>query len=169
MQRTKWIERRFEKIEDNGLLPGIIERLDGTYARLLYKIDGHSNERLSLGNNGSWSVKEEIGHLSDLEPLWYRRVKELINDKTLLSAADMSNEKTHKAHHNEKEIVILLKDFRIQRDKLIYSLRKLSDEDLLKTAIHPRLQTPMRIIDLAFFVAEHDDHHLAQMSYLISL
>ena len=30
----------------------------------------------------------------------------------------------------------------------------------------PRLGTPMRLVDLAFFVAEHDDHHLAQITFL---
>ena len=34
---------------------------------------------------------------------------------------------------------------------------------------HPRLGTPMRLIDLAFFVAEHDDHHLAQITHLANL
>jgi hypothetical protein len=37
----------------------------------------------------------------------------------------------------------------------------LKDDQLLNTALHPRLKIPMRIVDLAYFVAEHDDHHLA--------
>jgi hypothetical protein len=32
MRRTPWFERRFAAIDDNGLLPGILERLE---ARLL--------------------------------------------------------------------------------------------------------------------------------------
>jgi hypothetical protein len=32
--------------------------------------------------------------------------------------------------------------------------------------VHPRLQQPMRVVDMAFFVAEHDDHHLARMTQL---
>jgi predicted short-subunit dehydrogenase-like oxidoreductase (DUF2520 family) len=31
----------------------------------------------------------------------------------------------------------------------------------VRTSLHPRLKRPMRLIDLCFFVAEHDDHHLA--------
>jgi hypothetical protein len=34
MRRTPWFERRFAAIDDNGLLPGILERLEGTTARL---------------------------------------------------------------------------------------------------------------------------------------
>jgi hypothetical protein len=35
-----------------------------------------------------------------------------------------------------------------------------------RTALHPRLKTKIRVIDLAFFIAEHDDHHLARISEL---
>jgi hypothetical protein len=45
----------------------------------------------------------------------------------------------------------------------------LTDEDLDKSSLHPRLMKPMKIIDLAFFVAEHDDHHLAQITFLTKL
>jgi hypothetical protein len=27
--------------------------------------------------------------------------------------------------------------------------------------LHPRLKQPMRLVDHLYFVAEHDDHHLA--------
>jgi hypothetical protein len=35
-----------------------------------------------------------------------------------------------------------------------------------RTALHPRLNVRIRVIDLVFFIAEHDDHHLAQISEL---
>jgi len=39
------------------------------------------------------------------------------------------------------------------------------DETLIfKSALHPRLKTPMRTMDLFLFVAEHDDHHLARIT-----
>jgi|GEM_PF-4393916 len=37
----------------------------------------------------------------------------------------------------------------------------------IHTALHPRLKTPMRIVDLAYFVAEHDDHHLSRIRELV--
>ena len=36
--------------------------------------------------------------------------------------------------------------------------------DIFRTALHPRLETPMRMMDLFYFVAEHDDHHLARIT-----
>ena len=35
-----------------------------------------------------------------------------------------------------------------------------------RTALHPRLKEQIRVIDLVFFIAEHDDHHLARISEL---
>jgi hypothetical protein len=46
-------------------------------------------------------------------------------------------------------------------------LLSLTDEQLERAALHPRLKTPMRIVDLAYFVAEHDDHHLARVRELM--
>jgi hypothetical protein len=37
---------------------------------------------------------------------------------------------------------------------------------LSASAVHPRLQQPMRLVDMLYFVAEHDDHHLARMTAL---
>lgn len=57
--------------------------------------------------------------------------------------------------------------FEDEREKLLKVLWRATEQDLEKSAIHPRLGTPMKLIDLAFFVAEHDDHHLAQITALI--
>jgi hypothetical protein len=35
-----------------------------------------------------------------------------------------------------------------------------------RTGLHPRLNQPMRVIDLILFIAEHDDHHLARITEL---
>ena len=45
-------------------------------------------------------------------------------------------------------------------------LEPLDEQQLIKSALHPRLKTPMRISDLFLFVAEHDDHHLAAVTAL---
>jgi hypothetical protein len=79
----------------------------------------------------------------------------------------MSNKKTHETDHDAKHILELISEFEKGRSEFVTSLKNLTPEDLEKTALHPRLQTPMKIIDLAYFVAEHDDHHLAQITTLM--
>jgi hypothetical protein len=42
------------------------------------------------------------------------------------------------------------------------------DASLFARAIpHPRLKVPMRLVDHLYFVAEHDDHHLARIFELV--
>jgi uncharacterized damage-inducible protein DinB len=163
MKKTEWFNRKFPLIEDNGILPAIIERLAGTPARL-EEITGNLGLSVLVANpDAKWTIKEEAGHLSDLEPLWLGRLDDLINGLEELRPTDLTNQLTHKANHNATDMSELLLRFRKLRQKLVSQLILLHDAQLTHTALHPRLRTPMRIIDLAYFVAEHDDHHLARI------
>ncbi len=165
MQRTLWFERKFPPIADNGLFLTILERLEGTPARLTYKM-GQISDNLTLSINGKWSIQKEVGHMIDLEPLWRERALQIISDEPNLAIADLTNQKTHDTDYDAMPIADLLGQFAQLRRELMMVLRHIQPEDLEKSAVHPRLGTPMRLIDLAFFVAEHDDHHLAQMTLL---
>jgi hypothetical protein len=59
--------------------------------------------------------------------------------------------------------------FRALRLQLVSILERADGPALERTARHPRLGTPMRLIDVAFFTAEHDDHHLARITELLRL
>lgn len=52
--------------------------------------------------------------------------------------------------------------------KNIARYRLLADDELSRTSVHPRLKVVMNPVDLAFFDAEHDDHHLVRISEIIS-
>jgi uncharacterized damage-inducible protein DinB len=167
MIQTKWFERKFAPITDNGLLINIIERLDGTAARLADRISRISDAQNKPVNNG-WSIKKEIGHLIDLEPLWFERALQIINNDTELKAADLTNRKTHEIDHDAKRMTDLVAEFSRSRQQLVDVLKNVKDEELDNSLVHPRLGTPMKIIDLAYFVAEHDDHHLVKITELCS-
>ena len=167
MQQTAWFKRSFPPIEDNGLLPAIIERLAGTPARVEEITRGLSPEQLVLKPGNKWSVKVQIGHLTDLEPLWLGRLEDLAAGLAELRVTDLTNQKTHNANHNATELKTLQQLFRKQREAFVTRLLSVTDEEVSKSALHPRLKTQMRIIDLAWFVAEHDDHHLASVRALI--
>ena len=167
MRRTNWFDRTFPIIEDNGLLPGIIERLEGTPARLTEKVSRLTNDFGRELHENKWSLKKEIGHLTDLEPLWYERLLQILDDNPNMKPADLTNRKTHETPHDAKTFEGLIADFKNERQGFVAKLRSLKEGDLNKSAIHPRLGTPMKVIDLAWFVAEHDDHHMAQMTSLI--
>ena len=50
--------------------------------------------------------------------------------------------------------------------KHVLVFRELPPDQLARTALHPRLRQPMSVVDLCFFVAEHDDHHLRTIKEL---
>lgn len=165
MQQVKWFERKFDFATQN-IFPSIIERLEGTSLRLETKINNYRPELLSLQRDGKWSIKEQIGHLIDLEPLWQGRLNDIINGMEELRPTDLTNSKTTQANHNDTPTELLLAKFGNVRAQTMQLLATVDEEIVFKSALHPRLKTPMRTMDLFLFVAEHDDHHLAEMTDL---
>lgn len=90
------------------------------------------------------------------------------NGAVELHAADLENRRTHEAAHNDRPISDILADFSAARHGIVQRLARMSQSELARTALHPRLRQPMSVVDLCFFVAEHDDHHLRPMDELRS-
>ena len=168
MQRTKWTERKFTFDFPEGWIFNIIERLRGTPARLEWITATLGESKLTFQPEGKWSRKEEIGHLSDLEELHEGRINDFLVRKETLRAADMTNAKTFSAKHNQKTLNELLNEFSEKRKKFTERLGMLDDDTLYFRSMHPRLQVPMRPVDMAFFTAEHDDHHIASIRNIIN-
>jgi uncharacterized damage-inducible protein DinB len=166
--RQKWFERKFAFDLAPTIFPLIVERLRGTPARLDDRLATLSSELLTNMPENTWSIQENAGHLADVEPLWLGRLDDVLGGAERLREADLTNTATHTAQHNTKPIVELLQRFRDLRDELVSRLDELTEEQIVASAIHPRLEQPMRILDLAYFVAEHDDHHLARITELLS-
>lgn len=166
-QQTKWFDRKFDFSFEENIFPTIIERLRETPTRLEEKILRVPEEVLAVKPNGAWSIKENVGHLIDLEPLWMGRLEDILNKETFLRTADLSNTKTHEANHNASSILDLLKTFRSERQLTVRRLELLTENEIYLSALHPRLKTPMRMMDHFLFVAEHDDHHLVTISEII--
>jgi uncharacterized damage-inducible protein DinB len=167
INQTPWFERKFDFNFPVGLMPIIVERLRGTAPQLEASIKNIAEEQLIIKKDGKWSVKEVIGHLYDLEELWYGRVDDFLAHKEVLRAADLGNTKTHEAGHNSRTVEALLNQFIAERKKLIERVKNIDEASASIVALHPRLQTPMRLIDSLFFIAEHDDHELAKIRGII--
>lgn len=165
--RQPWFERRFTFDLPVSAAPGLLERLRGTPARVEDRLRGAEPARLTRRFEGHWSIQEHLGHLWDLEELWMTRVEDLASGRPVLHPADLENRRTHEAHHNERLLSELFTHFRAARTALVVQLEGADDADWLRSARHPRLDQPMRLLDLAYFIAEHDDHHLATISMLL--
>ena len=165
--QTPWTERKFDFNFPVGLFPVIVERLRGALMQLETMVKNIPDEKLSFKKTGKWSIKEVVGHLYDLEELWNGRIHDFLEHKHTLRAADMSNAKTTAANYNLKPINELLNQFSDARGKLLERVKDFDEATASLTALHPRLQTPMRLIDSLFFVAEHDDHELTKIRQII--
>jgi uncharacterized damage-inducible protein DinB len=165
-EQPAWFERRFRFEFPVSVYPALRVRLRGTPARLEELTSGLAVDALTRQPDGTWSIQENAGHLLDLEPLWSARIDDFIAGRETLSAADLTNRKTHAARHNERPLAEILRAFREARLALVARLQGADPALFASTALHPRLQTPMRLVDHLFFVAEHDDHHLARIAEL---
>lgn len=167
MQRTKWIDRKFTFDFPEGWMYNILERLRGTPVRMQDIVKNLSKEQLTKRINEAWSIQEHIGHLLDLEELHEGRIDDFIARIETLRPADISNAKTIAANHNNADVQQLLNEFKKSRDRFISRLEALDDETQNFKSLHPRLKIMMRPVDIAFFTAEHDDHHLTGMRLLL--
>jgi uncharacterized damage-inducible protein DinB len=166
-KRVLWLDHRFNFDLPTSHFPNVLERLRGTPARLEERVRGLAESTLTKRLDEHWSIQENVGHLADVETLWIRRVEEMIRGEPVLTPADMSNRRTEDAGHNRSELAELLTRFREARMHLVAELAEVDPEVLARRALHERLGVRMRLIDLASFVAEHDDHHLTTITELI--
>jgi hypothetical protein len=73
-----------------------------------------------------------------------------------------------KQDYNAQPIQDVLSYFNETKIQLITRFKSLSDTELQKSSLHPRLKIMMYPVDLAWFHAEHDDHHFVRMNEIIS-
>ena len=163
-----WFERTFAFDFPPEKMPDIVERLRGTPARIGAQVALLGDEIVKVKAGATWSIQENIGHLADLEPCWIGRLDDILAGEETMREADLTNQKTANANHNALSLAATCEAFRVQRDSFLSKLADVEPESFAKASIHPRLNKPMRVVDLAFFVAEHDDYHLARIAHLIA-
>ncbi len=163
-----WLEYKWAFDFPVGMYRTILGRLRGTPARLEEMLRGASGAALTRKPEGKWSVQEHVGHLLVLEEtLHCPRVEQYLRGETELMAADMSNRATGEADFNRRAVSDLLREFRGAREKTMRLLDPLTLADAARVASHPRLKMPLRLVDLCYFCAEHDDHHIAVMHSML--
>jgi len=164
---SRWTDRTFRFDMPEHLFPTVIERLRGTPARIEDKVRDLPAALLTHRDGDAWSIQEHIGHLLDLDEIHSARLDDFLAGAEVLRAADVTNRKTWEAHYNERPVGDLLNGFRRERNRFVARLDAWDPDLLAITARHPRLHQPMRVVDMAFFTAEHDDHHLARMTEIV--
>jgi uncharacterized damage-inducible protein DinB len=163
----KWIDRRFDFQFPVAESSRLLERLRNAPDELDALLSTLPRETLVARDGDTWSIQENAGHLASAESLFLGRLDDYAAGLETLRPADMSNQKTTAARHNESDIGSILAVFRQKRNELVRRLEALEPGGFGKSAMHPRLGQPMRICDMMYFQAEHDSHHLARIKELI--
>src|SRR5690349_2481629 len=94
MTTTIWFDRIFDfsfGMEQYVPLNDRLKNAPGLYYKHVFDIPENI---LQMKPGGKWSIKENIGHLFLLEPLWRRRFIEIKEKASQMSPADLSNAAT---------------------------------------------------------------------------
>lgn len=157
---TRWFDRTFEFNLKADQLFELIVRLEKTHSQIKNIIRQATEHELNFQPEAKWSIKEHIGHLWLLEPLWQTRCMEINDGKENMSSADLNNTATNHALFNQYPVEQIINQFEKERQKTITILKSINKNHYNHSLIHPRLNQPIRIVDLAYFISEHDKHHV---------
>jgi hypothetical protein len=135
----EWFKRKFSFDLSVEMFPNVVERLRGTPSRLEELTRGLSQEELTRRVGDKWSIQEQAGHLLDLEELGMKRLDDFEAGREALTAADLTNRKTHEANHNTDPIENILARFRQERMAFVARLDSYDDAFVNRVALHPRL------------------------------
>ncbi|HWA33340.1 MAG TPA: hypothetical protein VG737_04380, partial [Cyclobacteriaceae bacterium] len=87
MKQLPWFERNLKFGLPAVMLPYYLERLGGTFVRIQQRINGVPDAILSTRLDNKWSVKQNIGHLAEVDQIANRRIDEMIAGKEIFSPA----------------------------------------------------------------------------------
>jgi hypothetical protein len=163
MKKIEWFERQFTFGLPAGMLPFYLERLEGTAARIEKKVAGISDQVLSGKYEGKWSVKENIAHLAEVDEIALKRIDEMRLGISPMSPAVIQPGKDY----NAWAVSDIIKFFSTNRQKNLEKYKSLTGGDLGRSSLHPRLKVQITPVDLAWFDAEHDDHHLVRINEIL--
>ncbi|UCD74568.1 MAG: DinB family protein [Phycisphaerales bacterium] len=166
-KQIPWTQRTFNFDFPAGLYPELTERIRSAPVRAEAICAGLPPEVLTQRDGDRWSIQENVGHLAGADSrLFMGRLDDYEAGAEVLRPADMTNKATHAANHNDRPFAEVMASFHDSRAAIIARLEPLDEEAFARSAHHPRLDVPMRLVDMIAFMAEHDDYHLARMREL---
>jgi len=156
-----WTSRSFLFNHPPGAFPAVLDRFRGAVPRMEEAVRNTPVDLLRHRPEGKWCILQHAGHLLVLESLGEIRLNDYLQGSAVLTPADMGNRETEKGGFDGEEPDVILQRFRGARTGLADRLSVLSPGDIVREALHQRLNRRLRLIDWVCFMCEHDDHHLA--------
>lgn len=167
--KENWLEKQFDFEFPASRYVEFLRFLRQTPAKLDALTKNLPREILICRDGDSWSIQENAGHFLAGEALFLGRLDDYEANAPVLRPARFEDNPTDKANFNEKDIRWILDEFRTQRGIYIHRLEAMPQEAFEKSILHPRLNRSMRLCDMLFFHAQHDQHHLTRIIELKDL
>ena len=145
-QVSKWFERKFEFSFPVELYPNLGARLRGLSARLEEVLRGRAHEVLTRKPRKEWRLRSTRVTCWTSSPFGWRDGK-LCRCQRPTHTSGLEKSKNHEANHNARPLEEILADFRSVREALLKRLDQVDVTSLVRTIPHPRLKTPMRLVD----------------------
>src|SRR6478752_7473070 len=87
MNNLPWFERNLKFGYPKEMLPYFLERLEGSIVRIQTKVKDVDDKTLSEKLNDKWSIKQNIGHLAEVDAIANKRMDEMVNGVSPMSPA----------------------------------------------------------------------------------
>ena len=100
MKRKKWFDKKFQFDLTPDKYSSLLKKLMETPQTISQLVSSIEEMVLITRVENRWSIKENVGHLIDLEELHDARIDDFIDRKETLRPADLNNQKTNEANHN---------------------------------------------------------------------
>jgi uncharacterized damage-inducible protein DinB len=144
----------------------LIDRLEANGAELLWYVSLLSNEEIHAPPKPrAWSIHQTLCHLRDVEQQVFLYRAERILKEDAPRVPDFDQDKWMRQHYSPREpIKNILNDFKTARRKFVTRLRRATDRDWARSAIHPEYGN----ISLEWLVTHCYNHtleHTAQLGY----
>jgi len=113
-----------------------------------------------------WCILEILGHLVDMEIVLAYRMRQMMADKKPVIAPIEQDDWARNLGYMETPAVELVALYGLNRHHNLRLLRRLTVEDLAKSAYHPELKQDMNLAEIVERIARHGPNHLAQIERL---
>lgn len=162
MKLIPWSQRRLEFNKGVEDLPFLLERMAGTPARVAALFRELSMESMTLRVHDDLSVLDRVAQMLYLDIRFQDRVDDLLARRPRLCEIAFADEGTLRAAQRDRDIGDMLEEFRLRRSSLVHRFNALDTSTISFKAMHPCQKRPMGVVDMALWIAEHDDHILAE-------
>ena len=144
-------------------LEEVLERLASAPARFAAALSRFEDaDSVTGARPGEWSPAEVFAHVRAtcdiLEP---RIFHVLVRDNPPLLAYDEAVW-AKVARYAQIPVIESLETMRLRRKELVHALHGLSAEDWARTGTH-EVRGPMSVLDIANYIADHEDEHIEQI------